>query len=319
MSFLWAFYGLTASLFHASYLVANQYLKFPGWAVMVLMRIGIVIALLPFAITTPPIQDVWFYVAVFATSVLAFNADSQIMSCIKDFGAGPVSRVFALTIPTSFVLWSVLHPSSLNPLIEHPVAGSGAFIALCLTTYFIFELKKCSLSVSLLKRFVPVVVLLFAPIDIINKTAMNRVCEDLMTGSFAYIFFQSVGVVTIVLVWTTLKHIFRRHSSEQEHGRPQTFDLTLLKTDIRVINGRRLFVGVSSVTFFFMAYMFFKNLGMSKALNPAFITLLVSMSPFWIIVINKLTSYKDGSDIKSGIGLIFSALALVVFVTLAKM
>lgn len=319
MSFLWAFYGLTASLFHASYLVANQYLRFPGWAVMVLMRMGIVIALLPFALTTTPVTDGWFYVAVFATSILAFNADSQIMTCIKDFGAGPVSRVFALTIPTSFILWSILHPSSLQPLINHPVAGSGAFVALCLTTYFIFELKKCELSVALLKRFVPVVVLLFAPIDIINKTAMNRVCEDLMTGSFAYIFFQSVGVVTIVVVWGAIKHLFRRHASEQEHGKPQSFDMTLLKTDIRAISGRRLFVGVSSVAFFFMAYMFFKNLGMSHALNPAFITLLVSMSPFWIIVINKLTAYQDGSDIKSGIGLLFSALALVVFATLAKM
>jgi hypothetical protein len=317
MPLLWAFYGFTASLFHASYMIANQYLKMPGWAVMVLMRAIIVVALLPMALTTKPIMDPWFYVAVLGTSLLAFNADSMLMGCIKDFGAGPVSRVFALTIPTSFIMWSVLHPSSLNPLIENPVSGTGAVTALILTTYFIFQLRACSISSSLLKRFIPVVVLLFAPIDIINKTAMDRAGDDVIIGAFYYVFIQSIGIICIVLLWTMIKHLALRMRGKTKSKKQQTFDVTLLQLDIRKQKWRKIFVGVSSVAFFFMAYLFFKNLAMKVTLNPAYITLLVGLSPFWIIVINRLTNFKDDSDIKSGIGLIFSALALVTFVNMA--
>lgn len=321
MPFLWAFYGLTASLFHSSYMIANQYLKMPGWAVMVLMRGLIVLALLPMALTTKPIADPWFYVAVLATSLLAFNADSMLMSCIKDFGAGPVSRIFALTIPTSFVLWSGLHPSSLQPLIDNPISGTGAVIALFLTTYFIFQLRACSISLPLLKRFIPVVVLLFAPIDIINKTAMDRVGDDVITGAFYYVFVQSVGIIAIVLSWGTTQHFYnltKNTGKKKKKKKILPFDVTLLRFDLRKEKWRKIFVGVSSVAFFFMAYLFFKNLGMKATLNPAYITLLVSLSPFWIIVINRMTNYKDSSDIKSGIGLIFSALALVTFVNMAN-
>lgn len=308
---LWAIFGVVAGLFHAGYLISNQYLKMNGRTVMVIMRGMITLTLLPFVFIVPPVDNSLFYLIVVGSAFLAFYADSALLAAIKDHGAGPVSRIFALTIPAAFVYWSVLKPSSLFELMEKPVAGCGTIAAMALTTFFIFELKKCPVSVVVLKRMIPIILFMFAPFDIINKTAMMTAGkESTMIAAFSYIFFQSLGVMAIVTVQSLYKKL--RNKTDNSVA------AAILQSDPKALLTRRIFVGSSAVAFFFIAYLFFKNMGMTDTPNPAFITLLVGVSPFWIILMNRMMKYRDDFDIKSGIGLIFSALALIFFVTLSQ-
>lgn len=241
---------------------------------------------MPYAILTPWPTNPLFYIATLATVPIASYTDVIYFEGNKKYGAGVVSRLLPLGLIVSFVGWLLVKPEQISMYLASPVYGGGVVVSLGLTVFFASRLRHCNVSKN---AFVFLLPLIFFDgiLNILNKTAMDS--AELHQSVWFYLMLQGAGVA-----------IF---SAVKEQAREKTL--------IHLFDKKVIKAGICIFCFAIMAGPL-KGYALHDIDNPAYVSAVYMLYPFWIFIIYKIVKRKeDGIDIFSGLLLVLSVIALV--------
>jgi hypothetical protein len=106
----WQIGGVLMGGVQAAFLLLNQHFRIPARVLMLWRGFGVFAVLLPAAL----LVGSWpaapaFYLLTLASGLLIGIFDRMNFHAVMQYGAGAVSRLMALCLPVSFVLWGLLH------------------------------------------------------------------------------------------------------------------------------------------------------------------------------------------------------------------
>ena len=291
---MWFVFAISAAILSAANRLSNQYLKLPGHYLTVTIKSFQILYFFPFLFFVDWPDNYLFYLMAFLTGPLVLLQDRTFFNFTAQYGAGPISRVEPLSIPFVFTAWLFLHPSQLFELAETPLVTLG--IAGCLTfcVYCALSMKKCVLSFEILRAMIPLVVIM-GTINILAKTGIDQAPS--FDGIVVYGFIQSMTLVV-------LSPLMNKKVNENS------------ATGLNVENRQRFFSAAFLLSLLMMGIIIFRLYGFIYTPNPAYVTAVMLTAPFGIMIFYRVIGHREGGNILAGIGIVVSAIALSLLVSL---
>lgn len=288
---LWATYSLLAALCVVATYFLQEHLKAEGFALAFWNKVFIAIFTLPFSLKVGLPTDPVFYEVLFVTSVLFCISDVIYFRAIPIVGSGLVSRTIPSGVLISFFLWFVVNPALLDHYLEHPFQTAGIVTAVLLAALSAFFLKRCSISWSGIK-LIWFVIFAASVGPLFSKTALNHAPPEQAT--LAYTAIQALMMVALWLIYYFVR-------------KPIAANIMCSRHNIKA----GLWMGI-----FFSVIIVLKMQAVLLADNPAYISVLMYTDVLWVILIYKWLGRKETSNIWAGLGIVASAVMLIVFKSL---
>ena len=253
-------------------------------------RIMILLATLPILFFIPWPTDPRFYMAVVATGMIVGFADTQTMNVTRTHGGGVVSRIMPFQIFIIFVVWLALRPEQIAEYMNAPLRSLGVIAALTGCVYFSSHMRQCELSGDAFRKLlIPLVG--YALVFVLAKYAFEH--SSFHSGVYYYILIQTLAVLPIML-------ISARFAKKD-----------FLKVERQILFSKTTLKVAVFIFIFWFLHMIGKNYANTLTPNPSYVAALVLTSPIWMMLINKATGHPDSGNIKAGVGLMISAIVLV--------
>jgi hypothetical protein len=283
---MWAFYAALVALLLAARRMTNQHFKMPAGDLVLATKLIVVLLCIPILFVIEWPASPYFYLFTILTSPLSFYKDRKTYDFTANFGAGPLSRIEPLAAPYVFLVLLPIDHKQFLKQIEKPLFFSG--IVFCLISKFLFttRLRACPVNRQALKTLAPLVIA-SGSLNLLAKGCTENMPSE--SGIFVYIFIQSLLAFLIAFF-----AYGPRKAKEVLHFRDKRFLFVILG------------LAVSLVMVISLRLLAFKG-----ADNPAYATSLMLAAPFWVLLFNRVFHYKEEGNIKDGIGIVFSAIALV--------
>ena len=230
-------------------------------------------------------QDPMFYLFTAAAAIIWCYNDLVYFEAVKNHGAALLARLGPLGIILGFVAWFAINPELLQKYMADMPRFIGVSAALILTVISAAFLKRCQFSASALKAIWPIIIAAALGI-ILLKLAVDYAPED--QGVFGYVGFEAGMMLIFYAVYFRLK----RRSAFTE-----TFSLKGLKSG--GIVGLLLVAAIITRTY---AH---KNVD-----HPAFVSAIGMLDVIWLIILTKISGWKDDSNKIAGLGIVLAALLI---------
>ena len=288
---VWAVYSIAASLCVVAILMMQERVKANGFILSFWIKLFVVIFTLPLALKVGFPTSPLFYGIIFITAVLYCISDVIYFHAIPKIGSGLITRTMPGAVVISFFIWLSIDHSLLEKYFSHPWQTSGIIASILLAAISASFLKKCHISWQGIKA---IWFCIFAASigPVITKLSLNE--ATITQAAYSYIVVQGVIMMILWLIYFAVK----RPVSAKE-----MFSAASAKSGLAV--------GVLSC-----AMMILKMQAMVIAENPAYVSILLYTDVLWIIVIYKLIGRKETSNIWAGLGIVASAIMLIVFKSL---
>lgn len=283
---LWWVYALITSCFAAIYYTINQYAMLPGHTLVFWRGVIPLVVLSPLLFFLEwPTNEV-FYVASISTSLIVSYTDARVLQGVAMYGSGVSLRMKPFSVWLIFILWFLTHDTHRDDLLADPLRFFAIIITLGVGVYAASNLRECKVTKRAFLFFLPVI-LSSAIVDILNKTAMDH--SGFLSGVILYAWIQAL----IISVITFAHH----HFNHALNIRDMFYKKTVL---IGIFLG--MCVVIMNVS---------KNMAMSYTENPAYVTSIVFIAPFWVSLFYKVINFHEEADVKSGLLLVLSSIFLV--------
>jgi hypothetical protein len=288
---LWALLATFQAMMYGGLNHANRTWQFSG-SLLARWR-GLIPALiaLPLTFFYPPPTDPLFYAMSIASACLVLFHDGRAFDISAKYGANVMLRLRPLVLPCVFAVWLIIHPGQFNALIQTPWLSAALVFCLGLATFFLMNLRKCTVSRAALREMAPVLIAA-AGFDLFNKTAMDH------SAFPANIFYYMLIVSGLPVFFGMLTY--------KGGARPMIHDMA-------GIARHGVFLG-----FFWAIMMALKNMALMGASNPAYVTAISLTAPFWVSLWMKVRGEKEEADWISGTGLVLAVMMMVLLSTWIK-
>jgi hypothetical protein len=285
---IWAVPALAASLLYAAYGHVNAIFKLPG-AVLNIYRGAVPFLLLLPLVPLLPLPDAWQFYALTAVNGLIISyTDTRLFDAAARFGSAQILRLQPLVLVLVFLIWLPLDMEHTQRLLGNGAVAAGVFAALIAACISLFLMTRSPVTSDALRYFLPAI-LASSLIDPINKLTTRY--SHGITGALSYAVFTSLFVFLFLLPYM-VSQIPAREIASARH----------------ILAG--LAIGMLSI-----AFNIFKNLAMSWAPNPAFVTALILCSGLWATGYARLRGAPDEHNIAAGVLFVLSTAALLVLGT----
>ena len=228
-----------------------------------------------------------FYILTGVAAIIWCVNDLIYFNAVKNHGASLLSRLSPLGIILGFIAWFFVKPELLALYLQ----DKPRFIAICaiilLSVISAIALKSCPFSRSALKSIWFVIVGATIGILLVKSAVDHAPAEQ---GVFGYVGFEA-GIM--LAFYTVYFSFFRRGAFGG------VFSRTGLKTG--GIVGGLLVLGV--ITRIYAQ----KNVD-----HPAFVSLVSMLDVVWLLILTRISGWKDDSNKIAGFGIVLAALALAV-------
>ncbi len=282
---VWFLLALASSLFSALGMYMHQRMGGSNAATAVWLKIIALMIAIPVLIEVGLPQDPMFYVFTAAAAIIWCFNDLIYFEAVKNHGAALLSRLGPLGIILGFVAWFAINPELLQKYLADMPRFIGVSAALLLTVICAAFLKRCQFSASAIKAIWPIIIAAAVGI-ILLKMAVDYAPEN--QGVFGYVGFEAGMMLIFYAVYFGLK----RRSAFTE-----TFSLQGLKSG--GIVGLLLVAAVITRTY---AH---KNVD-----HPAFVSAIGMLDVIWLIILTKMSGWKDDSNKIAGLGIVLAALLI---------
>ncbi len=288
---LWALYALMAALCVVVVMLVQERVKAHGFVLAFWLKLFVVLFTLPLAVQAGFPTDPVFYGILLVTAVLYCVSDIAYFHAIPQIGSGLITRIMPGAVVVSFFLWLLVDYKNAPHYFEHPVKSFGIFSAVLMAALSTSFLKKCPVSWSGLRQ---VWVCLFAGCvgPVLSKLCLSH--ADPSQASYSYIAAQGVMMLALWLLYFCVR-------------KPVPAKVFLSSRSIK----SGLTVGVFST-----AIMLLKTQAMVLTDNPAYVSILMYTDALWVIVIYKIIGRKETSNVWAGLGIVTSAVMLIIFKSL---
>ncbi|TNE32000.1 MAG: hypothetical protein EP349_02855 [Alphaproteobacteria bacterium] len=291
---IWVSFAVFAGVFSGANMLLNQYYKIPGLLIVLGSRLLSVLVMLPFALLiTWPSAPV-YYLAVAATGVFAGFGDIRMYNVTAKLGGGVVSRLIPLLVPVTFFSWFFFAPEQVQDHLAAPLQSLLIITALGACVYFASRLQtSCAVSREALKLMAPTI-LCYGLNGAFAKLALQN--ADLHAGVYGYMMIQTI----IALGFTGGYYLWQKQ-------RKHPAEIITFRKHIE----KRVWLACGLASFFWLSHMIFKIYAFGFINNPAYVNAVVLLAPLWVILFYKAVGHKENADIKAGIGILASIIALV--------
>lgn len=249
------------------------------------------IKILAVAIATPVLIEVglpdhpMFYVMTAGAAMIWCFNDLVYFEAVKNHGAALVSRLSPLGLILAFAAWFFLHPELLAKYMNDPPRFAGMCAALILTVVCALFLKRCAVSAKALKDIWPIIIAAMVGV-LLMKSAVDYAPKD--QGVFGYVGFEG----GIMLIFYTIYFSIKKPAAFRK-----VFSLNGLRTG--GIVGALIVSGVILRTY-----------ALQNVDHPAFVTMISMLDVIWLIVLTRLSGWKDDSNKIAGLGIVAAAIML---------
>lgn len=291
---LWVINGLIYGFFSALYTLVNQDRKFNGYILGIWRGFGIALVFLPFLFFLPVQTSAYNWFLLIFQGWLIGIYDSHLFFASADFGAGPTSRVMALTVLITALLWWLITPEMFLALLK----DGNVFITLLLVLFGFsvsyWYMIKSEVSRAVVKYMIPAILAL-AGMSIATK-------EIAMMGQniWANIAYYLVVATFVSGLYNTIFYI--------KHEKPEFKGFF-----VNVFNPKIVSTGVYIISFS-AALITAKTMAMRIAPNPGYVVALVLTAPLFVFWLNKYNKVPDNVSVKAGFSMLFFLALMIMLV-----
>ncbi|MGB4107735.1 MAG: hypothetical protein WBK55_08075 [Alphaproteobacteria bacterium] len=284
---LWAVFGLGAAALSAGMMLLQEKFRVNGYAVAFWNKAACLLIAFPFLLVHGLPGSPVFYGLLFATSVIYAISDVVFFSSIPKNSAGAVSRLVPTASVIGFLLWFVIDPGLFEKYSAAPYISGVIFMTLCLFAFFAFRLKKCTVTMQTLRD---VWFVIFAATTGPILTKLMTFHADMEQARYAYVFFQALMMMSLMLVYLFIR-------------KPVSVGIFFARATWQQGLLIGLF-GAGAVLLKFTSYYYIDN--------PAYIPAIIALDSVIILGVYSLWGKKSEGDVRSGLGIVACAAALII-------
>ncbi|MBQ1612444.1 MAG: hypothetical protein II085_03110 [Alphaproteobacteria bacterium] len=291
----WIINGLIYGVFTAIYTLFNQHYKLNAYLLGVWRGFGISVFFLPFCFLFPFPKSVYYWELLIAQGIMIAIYDSHLFFASAHYGAGPTSRIMALTTIITTVLWWFLTPQSFIILLnnERDVIII-MFLLLGFTASYWFMIKT-PVSCRLVKYMIPAIFSLAGMSIVTKEIALHG---SSVWCSLAYY----LTVSTFVSGGVNFYWFYSKNHNRLINSLKQTFSPQLTKAGLYIISFSAILIIA-------------KTLALRSAPNPGYVTALLLTSPLFVFAFNKYNKIPDNISVKAGFSMIIFLFILILTVS----
>ena len=281
----WFLLALGSSILSALGMYMHQCMGGTNVATAVWLKIlGLMIAipvLIEVGLPTHPM----FYVFTAAAAIIWCFNDLVYFEAVKNHGAALLSRLGPLGIILGFVVWFFFHPELLHKYTADMPRFAGICSALILTVVSAAFLRRCKVSSSALKAIWPIIIAAAIGI-LLLKSAVDYAPEN--QGVFGYVGFEAAMMLAFYAIYFSIK----RPGAARE-----IFSKQGLKTG-------------GTVGLLLVGAVILRTYAHKNVDHPAFVNAIGMLDVIWLIVLTRLSGWKDDSNKIAGLGIVVAALMI---------
>ena len=288
-TFVWVSLAVVAAITVAGMALISEYQKHATVGRLFWLRVCSLAVVAPVSLFIEWPQDIKFYGLMVLLSALICGSDALYYGSAKNFGAGVTTRIEPLSVLMAFVVWIGITPALLADYMAKPFIAAGIVACFIAAGFCALRLRHCAVSLSAMKRLSPVI-LIMACVSILGKMAMDTGGKPFDTA------------VAYIVVQCTLMIIFYGVAS-----------VVTPRFTGSLRPNWRLFGSAAAMAACSVLHIATKNIAYTYVPNPAYVTVIGLSAPLFVAGYYHLVGRMDDTDKWAGLGIVISAILLVVF------
>jgi len=291
---LWIFFSLVYAFFTAIYTIFNQHYKLNAYLLGVWRGWGIGLIFFPFCFLFPFPTSYFYWFLLFAQGVMIAIYDSHLFFASAHYGAGPTSRIMALTALFTTVFWWILTPATFQSMVQNDTIIMIIIFLLLGFTISYWQMIKTPVSRKLAKYMIPA---------ILSLSGMSIATKQIaLLGSSVYASLSYYLTVSTFISGTLNAYWYIK----KEKPNYRSFWQQILSS--HDCNASFYVIAFSSVL------IIAKTLALRIAANPGYVTAILLTAPIFVFGLNKYNKIPDNISLKAGFSMITFLIALVLLV-----
>lgn len=291
---LWIINGLIYGFFTAVYTIFNQHYKLNAYLLGIWRGIGIGMIFLPFCFLFEVPKSAFYWFLLIAQGIMIAVYDSHLFFASAQYGAGPTSRVMALTAMATTIFWWILTPQSFNNLINDGTTVITIILLLFGFTVSYWYMIKSQVSRQLAEYMLPA---------ILSLSGMSIATKEIAM--------RGTSVLSSVIYYLTVATMVSGIVNSYWFIKSQKLDF---KCFIQQIFAPKVIKAGIYIISFSAALITAKTLALRVAPNPGYVTALLLTAPLFVFALNKYNKIPDDISIKAGFSMIGFLIALIILV-----
>lgn len=291
---LWIINGLIYGFFTAVYTIFNQHYKLNAYLLGIWRGIGIGLIFFPFCFLFEVPKSAFYWFLLIAQGIMIAVYDSHLFFASAQYGAGPTSRVMALTAMATTIFWWILTPQSFNNLINDGTTVITIILLLFGFTVSYWYMIKSQVSRQLAEYMLPA---------ILSLSGMSIATKEIAM--------RGTSVLSSVIYYLTVATMVSGIVNSYWFIKSQKLDF---KCFIQQIFAPKVIKAGIYIISFSAALITAKTLALRVAPNPGYVTALLLTAPLFVFALNKYNKIPDDISIKAGFSMIGFLIALIILV-----
>lgn len=285
---MWVIFSLLASILNAVQSEINKNYKVDGFRLNTYRSFISTVVMIPLIGFIEWNLSAYYYFVTFVVALLSIGG----MVLQYDLAAKKNGRVACLHQPVgvviTFIFWLCLKPEEINFFIENWINAMAILVSFGLFAYGFSMVRKSDTGAHILSTVVSIA-LLFSLSTIVSKIALETNAEVIGVS-------LNFVMVCNLFMFLISFPIFVYRLNQRK--------FTITKKDIK----GAAYISVShTVSWILLCF------ALIYAENPAYVSVLIGLTPLWFMIYYKLRNIKDDSNPRAGLIMAFSAILVIIF------
>ncbi len=291
---LWIFYSLIYAFFTAIYTIFNQHYKLNAYLLGIWRGWGIAVIFFSFCFLFPFPKSVFYWSLLIAQGIMIAIYDSHLFFASAHYGAGPTSRIMALTAIVTTIFWWILTPTTFQTMVQNNTVIIIIIFLLIGFTISYWQMIKTPVSRKLANYMLPA---------ILSLSGMSIATKQIaLLGSSVYASLAYYLTVSTFISGTLNAYWYiKKEKPTFQYFWQQVFSSHKCHATFYVI-------AFSSVL------IIGKTLALRIAANPGYVTAILLTAPLFVFGLNKYNKIPDNISVKAGFSMIAFLICLMVLV-----
>lgn len=265
-----------------------------GYLLGIWRGFGIAAIFFPFTFLFPLPQNFYYWGLLILQGWLIGFYDSHLFFASARYGAGPTSRVMAVTVLITTIIWWLMTPHEFDKILANKtVFNLLIFILLGFTVSYWLMLKD-SITKEITFYMAPVILAL---------AFMSVITKDIAIHSSS----SWSGIIYYLTVSTFVSGVYNSYLFVKK----EKLDM---KGYVRQVFSAPTRAAGLYIVGFSAALIMAKTIALRVAPNPGYVTALLLTSPFFVLIMNKYNRIPDDFSLLAGLFNVLFLISLLVLV-----
>ncbi len=265
-----------------------------GYLLGIWRGFGIAAIFFPFTFLFPLPQNLYYWGLLILQGWLIGFYDSHLFFASARYGAGPTSRVMAVTVLITTIIWWLMTPHEFLEILQNGTVFMTLILIILGFTVSYWLMLKDSITKEITLYMAPVILAL---------AFMSVITKDIAIHSSS----SWSGIIYYLTVSTFVSGVYNSYLFVKKE-----------KLDMKGYVRQVFFAPTRAaglyIVGFSAALIMAKTIALRVAPNPGYVTALLLTSPFFVLIMNKYNRIPDDFSLRAGLFNVLFLIALLVLV-----